>query len=729
MNMKLKLVALAVASMMTTSVAVAQEIKPMHIDDGAYSTPEMDAYIAEMQGRQNSLLKRAAELANATGEPAIVDVSVLMHSTWIESLKEPITKDANGKFYENGAQFAIARIKAQFDYFNETLEMQNVNARLRPAYFATVSPNIIVSNAGTPDTDFVKIIVCTLYNDGSSDYQKYKSACEAENLMPVRQKVQGKVDIVYYIRNKLPEETRVGVGPMTIGAMVYDTYVRDMKSAVAGGNPSEDFLSDRRFGYTNADVFSHEMGHVFSAMHEVYSSEPATEEDNRAYACGKRLDDIPRVEGDLSTMRKTIMWHFTGKHHRFFSDSEIIVDGDRCGVVGVANNITTVRKNAPLVALNYNMPALSSAVSFVDTAVVVGRELGKATLVLRRTGDLTQPAYLSLTAKDGSAWESRDFTFGLQEISFAAGESEKSVDVTLLPRARGHLDTKFNVVIQAAIGASYATSELEVTIVSDKAIQPGEVGFANAQADVFEGSTAQVTINRAKGVDGDITFKVTPVNGTAVKGTDFNAEAVVKTLKDGESSVIVDVPTTKRTGAQGTRALTLNISEISGGAVAGSVSQATVNIKDVAENGSLEFATANVSVNENASATLTINRTNGTDGEVTVRVQTLNGSAVSGTDFTAVDQVVTIPAGQASASVVVNVVNRSGNQGSRYFDVQLSNVSGGAVLGGAVTSRVTIADVVAPPAPETGGSSGGSFGMYSLAGLLLLALRRRKLVK
>ncbi len=37
MKMNMKLVALAVASMMTTSVAVAQESKPMHIDDGAYS--------------------------------------------------------------------------------------------------------------------------------------------------------------------------------------------------------------------------------------------------------------------------------------------------------------------------------------------------------------------------------------------------------------------------------------------------------------------------------------------------------------------------------------------------------------------------------------------------------------------------------------------------------------------------------------------------------------------
>lgn len=52
--------------------------------------------------------------ASATMDnPAVIDLGVVMHKTWLGAMKEPLTKDTSGKYYENGAQFAIARIKAQ----------------------------------------------------------------------------------------------------------------------------------------------------------------------------------------------------------------------------------------------------------------------------------------------------------------------------------------------------------------------------------------------------------------------------------------------------------------------------------------------------------------------------------------------------------------------------------------------------------------------------------------
>lgn len=723
--MDIKIFSLA-AAMLTTFSVLAYDTQPRLIDHGAYTTPEMEIQLTDLLSRQNTFKKRIGESTDGTEEPSVIDVAVFMHSSWIDTLKEPVSKDANGKFYENGTQFALARIKAQFDYFNETLAMQKINARLQPAYFTTVSLAPVVKNASGDHEDFSVIVNCMQAEEGTSLFESIKPFCESENLLPLRQKLHDKIDIVYFIRSRIPADTFLGKGAPTIGANVNDTYLSTMKAAVAEG-ASEDFKQDIRFGYLNADVFSHEMGHVFGARHHIYAQEPATEEDNRAYACGNRLDNIPKVAGDLSTMRKTIMWSTTGQHHRFFSDSEIVVDGDPCGVIGIANNVTTVRQFAPRVSQNNNMPAQSSEISFVEPTSTVRRELEKAALLLRRTGDLSKPAYLSVAAKDDTAWENLDFTFGLQELTFTAGESEKTIEITLLPRARGHANTKFNIVILAAIGASYAPTGAEVTILSDKAIQHGQLSFTNSQTEVIEGATADLTIHRTNGVDGDISFSVTPVNGTAIKGTDYNAEVLVKTLKDNESSLIISIPTIKRMGKQGARALTLNISEVSGGATVGTLSQATISINDAAEHGTLGFASANINVDETGSANLMINRTNGTDGEVTVRVQTMNGTAISGTDFNALNQVVSIPAGQSSASVVVNIVNRSGNQNSRYFDVQLSEPTGGASLSSSVTSRVTISDVAT--ATDGSDSSGGSVGIYALIGLLILGTRRHQSVK
>ena len=728
MNKKLTLVA---ASMFVSSVVNAHSghLSQHELDYvnelGMFGTKETQEYIEQFLKNKPSIE------ANASNEPRIVDVGVIMHQSWIDQLKTPISKDANGKYYENGAQFAIARIKAQFDFFNETLAMQNVNARLRPAFFSVVNSEMSSAGRISYVDEGDRIAVCTFFGSNHPKFDEFQSVCQSEGLNRVRNIIHGNVDTFYYVRgaNANDGTTVIGLGSYYSGIQIRDFYPRT-KSDVALTSPEE--MESRRSGIRNASTFSHEFGHVFGAQHEVNEKEPVRAGDhNRAYACGRRIGQIPNVDpvaGDLKTMRPTIMWSTAeSDQHRFFSDEDIVVDGFRCGVRGEANNIDYVRQHAPLVAQNYTMRAATSNVIFVQDRIIAGRQEGKATVTLRRSGDLSQPAYLSMTAKDGTAWENRDFTFGLNEVAFAAGESEKTIDVTLLPRTSGHPNTTFNLVFHAAIGATYA-GEVEITIVSDKAVQSGAVQFNAASTTVTEGATASVQINRVNGTDGDITFKVTPTAGTAVAGTDFTASAVVKTMKEGESSVTFDIPTTLRSGTQGDRTVNLSISEVTGGAQLGSIGQAVVTIQDAVQAGTLNLATTSLMVNEGGVATLSINRSNGSDGQVSVRVQTIAGSAIAATDFVAIDQVVTIPAGQSTATVSVNVPNRAGTQGERTFDVQLSNVTGGATLGTVTTTRITVQDVTAQPPSggDSGGSggSGGSMGLWSVFGLALLAIRR-----
>ena len=728
MNKKLTLVA---ASMFVSSVVNAHSghLSQHELDYvnelGMFGTKETQEYIEQFLKNKPSIE------ANASNEPRIVDVGVIMHQSWIDQLKTPISKDANGKYYENGAQFAIARIKAQFDFFNETLAMQNVNARLRPAFFSVVNSEMSSAGRISYVDEGDRIAVCTFFGSNHPKFDEFQSVCQSEGLNRVRNIIHGNVDTFYYVRgaNANDGTTVIGLGSYYSGIQIRDFYPRT-KSDVALTSPEE--MESRRSGIRNASTFSHEFGHVFGAQHEVNEKEPVRAGDhNRAYACGRRIGQIPNVDpvaGDLKTMRPTIMWSTAeSDQHRFFSDEDIVVDGFRCGVRGEANNIDYVRQHAPLVAQNYTMRAATSNVIFVQDRIIAGRQEGKATVTLRRSGDLSQPAYLSMTAKDGTAWENRDFTFGLNEVAFAAGESEKTIDVTLLPRTSGHPNTTFNLVFHAAIGATYA-GEVEITIVSDKAVQSGAVQFNAASTTVTEGATASVQINRVNGTDGDITFKVTPTAGTAVAGTDFTASAVVKTMKEGESSVTFDIPTTLRSGTQGDRTVNLSISEVTGGAQLGSIGQAVVTIQDAVQAGTLNLATTSLMVNEGGVATLSINRSNGSDGQVSVRVQTIAGSAIAATDFVAIDQVVTIPAGQSTATVSVNVPNRAGTQGERSFDVQLSNATGGATLGTVTTTRITVQDVTAQPPSggDSGGSggSGGSMGLWSVFGLALLAIRR-----
>jgi beta-glucosidase len=102
----------------------------------------------------------------------------------------------------------------------------------------------------------------------------------------------------------------------------------------------------------------------------------------------------------------------------------------------------------------------------------------------------------------------------------------------------------------------------------------------------------------------------------------------------------------------------------------------------------LDEAAASVVAGEEYTARVTLSGP--ADEDETVRVRTSDGTAAAGTDYTAVDEMVTIPAGETTASVAVPTVDHGPLAGSTNFTVSLSEPSEGLVLGGRTSTTVTV---------------------------------------
>jgi hypothetical protein len=117
--------------------------------------------------------------------------------------------------------------------------------------------------------------------------------------------------------------------------------------------------------------------------------------------------------------------------------------------------------------------------------------------------------------------------------------------------------------------------------------------------------------------------------------------------------------------------------------------------------GVLQFLAAVVSAAENGAAgtvTLTVTRTDGASGAVSVAYATSNGSALSGSDYTTTNGVLNWAAGDsAPKSFAVPLTDDPLVEGDETFTVALSGPTGGALLGAAVSAVVTIQDDNAPP--------------------------------
>ena len=97
-----------------------------------------------------------------------------------------------------------------------------------------------------------------------------------------------------------------------------------------------------------------------------------------------------------------------------------------------------------------------------------------------------------------------------------------------------------------------------------------------------------------------------------------------------------------------------------------------------------------------ARATITLTRTNGSDGVVSIQYTTTNGTATAGVDYTASSGTLTFLDGQTTASFSIPVINGT-KAGTGYLDQSASSStpSGGVALG--ATNAVSLSSTTTLP--------------------------------
>lgn len=113
--------------------------------------------------------------------------------------------------------------------------------------------------------------------------------------------------------------------------------------------------------------------------------------------------------------------------------------------------------------------------------------------------------------------------------------------------------------------------------------------------------------------------------------------------------------------------------------------------------GTIAFSSASYNVDEGGNATITVNRTGGSDGVVVVQYNATGQSATVDQDFTATGGFLVFENGITSRTFVVPALFDSSTEGPETVTLSLSNIMGGAAFGDQQTATLTIADVVSVP--------------------------------
>ena len=338
--------------------------------------------------------------------------------------------------------------------------------------------------------------------------------------------------------------------------------------------------------------------------------------------------------------------------------------------------------------------------------VIVNEAAGTATFTVTLTGTAAQPVTVNFATADGTALAGTDYTATTGTLTFAPGETSKTIVVPILNDSPAVYEgpESFAVNLSAPTNARITDGAGLGTIVDDGTgpVPPGVTPDDDRPRIVID----DVTVNEAAGT---ATFTVTlsnastlPVSvgyasadGTATAGADYTAVAGTLTFAPGETSKTIVVPILNDTVYEGAETFAVNLSAPTNANLADNSGLGTIKDDGTGPGGTDDdrpgLSINDITVNEAAgTATFTVTLTGASTQPVTVSYGTADGTALAGTDYTATTGTLTFAPGETSKTIVVPILNDSPAvyEGSEAFTVNLTSPTNARIVDGAGTGTI-----------------------------------------
>ncbi|MDH5361002.1 MAG: hypothetical protein OEX03_10585, partial [Gammaproteobacteria bacterium] len=262
--------------------------------------------------------------------------------------------------------------------------------------------------------------------------------------------------------------------------------------------------------------------------------------------------------------------------------------------------------------------------------------------------------------------------------------------------------TLSNVVGGATLGTSSAT----LTITDDDIAVPGTLALSPATYSVSEsGATATITVTRTGGSDATVSVNYATTDDSATAGSDYTSASGTLSWLHGDSAAKTFAITISDDGSyEPSELVSLGLSAVTGGATLG-ISSGTLTITDNdAVPGTLSLNNTAYTVAENGtSATITVSRTGGSDGAVSVGYTTSNGTATAGSDFTTTSGTLSWGNGvSGDMTFDIPITDDAVYESDETVMISLNTFTGGATAGtSSATLNITNDDPLPNAAPNT----------------------------
>ena len=320
-----------------------------------------------------------------------------------------------------------------------------------------------------------------------------------------------------------------------------------------------------------------------------------------------------------------------------------------------------------------NVILYSERAFFVSDPVVIEDENGPATAVfeIRLSRESTAPLVFDFSTVDGTAVAGEDFTQTSGTLSFAPGETVKTVEVPILADSVAEFNEAFSLVVepQLSTGAALSNDAGDASGIAIIRDNDDASVLPSISVEFAEGNTSgdgQFAIRLSEPVLGDVTVQFRIFGQTALTGSDITEEIGTRTIPAGETSITLDL---NHFGSGSfDDVYTLELTDPTGAVLEGD--QQLLRATGVILRGDRSVSVSDPVVDEEAGeAVFEIRLTRPSEVPLTFDVTTQDGTGEAGEDYQPVTTSVVFLPGQTLAAVRVPLLDDSDAEQSETFSL------------------------------------------------------------
>ncbi|MBD1160404.1 hypothetical protein IDG51_03935, partial [Pelagibacterales bacterium SAG-MED14] len=303
----------------------------------------------------------------------------------------------------------------------------------------------------------------------------------------------------------------------------------------------------------------------------------------------------------------------------------------------------------------------------------------------------TKTVTVNYATSNGTATAGSDYTTTSGTLTFSAGETSKTIPVTVLADSTDENNETVTMTLSSASNATISDSTGTFTITDDDNAPSLSINDVSTSDESNAATNMTVTLSAASAKS--VTVDYATSNGTATASSDYTATSGTLTFSAGETTKTIGITVLTDSLDEANETVTMTLSSASNASISDSTGTFTITDDDATPSLSINDVTASNENNAATNMTVTLSAAAGRD--VTVAYATSNGTATAGSDYTATNGTLTISAGDTTGTIGVTVLTDSLDEANETVTMTLSSATNATISDS--TGTFTITDDDATP--------------------------------